>query len=105
VSNKINYTRERELEFWRNSKEERIGIHSAKTISKIEGIDFFKNINVLEIIAGQCWASSILKSLYLNIRIDSVDVSLEALASARIWENIFKTPVDKKYSCSAPVTY
>lgn len=118
MSNKIDDAREKELEFWRNSDEERPDVHSVKTIiekssnakifldslSKIEGIDFSKNINVLEIGAGQCWASSILKSLHPKIRITSTDISPEALASSHIWENIFKTSIDKKYPCTSDNT-
>ena len=115
MNDRINESRHKELEFWKTSDEEKPGVFSVSTIlekssnakifldslNKIDGLSFANNINVLELGAGQCWASSILKSLHPNINIISTDISPEAIASSHIWEKIFKSSIDKKYVCTS----
>ncbi len=62
--------------------------------------DLFESSNtILELGAGQGWASCILKSIFPAKTIYSSDISEHAIISIKYWEDIFKVKIDKTFSC------
>jgi SAM-dependent methyltransferase len=69
-------------------------------ISSYEDL-FFQAGTILEIGAGQGWASCILKKKYANKQIFCSDLSEYAIASAKHWEELFKVKLDKTMVCKS----
>jgi SAM-dependent methyltransferase len=55
---------------------------------------------VLELGAGQGWASALLKRHHPNAQIHAADVSAEAIASRGKWEALFESRLDGAWACS-----
>jgi len=104
----------KEIEFWKNSEYESPSNFSIETVvyklaeakiflEKIKKYeDFFKNSNnILEIGAGQGWASCILKKLYPHKNIYCSDISKYAIESLKHWEKLFQVKVDKEIVCNS----
>ena len=115
---KVKEARLKEIDFWKESDQERPNVHSVETIlekssnakiflkslSEISNINLSEGSRVLEIGGGQGWASCVLKSLNPKINITTTDISDDAISSIQIWENIFKSEIDNKYACTADKT-
>jgi len=87
---------------WMQSIIERIGeakILLDKTL-KFERI-FAQASTILEIGAGECWGSCLIKHQYPSARVIASDISEDAIAGAEKWEYVFKTRLDETYACSS----
>lgn len=60
---------------------------------------FSQASRILELGAGQGWASCLLKRLYPKAYFIATDISPHAIASLHKWEHIFSTQIDKSYAC------
>jgi SAM-dependent methyltransferase len=96
-----------ELDFWRNSPTERPESNSVENVvNKLRDAEIFLDLvqryraafgragSILELGAGQGWASCIVKCLFPNARVTVTDLSEDAVASVWKWEQIFGTHVD-----------
>jgi len=101
-----------EIEFWRTSKEESPEADSVHNIvEKVsEAAVFLELLNryrehiggrVLELGAGQCWASCLVKRLFPLSYVTATDISPFAVQSANKWERIWQTKLDRVYACKA----
>jgi len=101
-----------EIEYWKDSMHENPNVDSIDNISnKISDAKVFYNcINryvliksgrVLELGAGQGWASCVYKKYYSNVHVTATDISEYAIASLPKWEKIYGVKIDKSYSCKS----
>lgn len=101
-----------ERQFWRTSPSERPESDSVSNIvNKMTDapvlLDCFERCkdalgaaaSILEIGAGQGWASCILKRLHPGARIVATDISEHAVASVGKWEHTFGVRLDEVRSC------
>lgn len=103
-----------EREFWKTSKDESPqsdSIHNIiNKLSQISGLAeflerpvyqsrFARAERILELGAGQGWASCLLKRLYPSAHFVVTDISEAAVASLFKWEQIFSTAIDESYAC------
>jgi SAM-dependent methyltransferase len=97
-----------ELRFWEESETESPQSDSIENIlNKAAGArvfleklgaysSLFANArSILELGAGQCWASCIVKRLYPDATVTATDISPAAVASAKKWEHIYRTQLDR----------
>jgi SAM-dependent methyltransferase len=103
-----------EIEFWRDNHAERPEVDdienqldkSADAFIFREAIRPFEAIvsdarDVLELGAGQGWASCVLKRLYPHLRVVISDISEYAIASKERWERIYNTRLDGSFACTS----
>ncbi|MCB1691688.1 MAG: class I SAM-dependent methyltransferase [Pseudomonadales bacterium] len=103
---------QRERDFWANSPEESPGANSlSNLLNKMGDAAFFEQCvrrhwrhfehaaTILELGAGQGWASCLLKRLLPTARITTTDISEDALQSLPDWERVFGTCPDAAYAC------
>jgi len=103
-----------EIEYWKNAEYESSNNFGIYTLAHkfIEARIFLDKINehkqsfenakvILEVGAGQGWASCILKKMYPQKQIYCSDISQYALESLKHWEEIFKVKIDKKIVCKS----
>lgn len=103
-----------EIEFWRDSKIESPGSDSIyNIINKVSTADvlvdclnrhkdqFRGDGRILELGAGQGWASCIYKRLYPNSFVTATDISPFAVMSLPKWERIFDVKIENSYACSS----
>ncbi len=57
--------------------------------------DFERSSDVLELGAGQGWASCIVKSRFPHMRVTATDFSPDAIAHLPTWERVFDVKVDE----------
>jgi ubiquinone/menaquinone biosynthesis C-methylase UbiE len=101
-----------EIDYWKNSPTEKPESNALDNIvNKItdapalldclrQYADVFSNSRtVLELGAGQGWASCIVKRCYPQARVIATDISEFALASMHKWEHIFEVKVDASRAC------
>jgi ubiquinone/menaquinone biosynthesis C-methylase UbiE len=103
-----------EIDFWKNSSiynPESDSIHNI--VNKmteapifLDCLERYKKIfqqasTILELGAGQGWASCIVKKMYPEANLSVTDISEWAIASVYKWEHIFNTQVDQKISCKS----
>lgn len=104
-----------EIEYWKNSSFEnpevftkenylnksQEAIHFNYKIQKYRSL-LNKKTTVLELGAGQGWASCFLKKFFLpDAAFTVTDISPYAIASVKHWEHIFKTKIDNAVSCKS----
>lgn len=104
-----------EIEFWRDSEHESpesdsihnivdkvsdagvlldcLNRHQEKLISS--------NGRVLELGAGQGWASCVYKRLFPGVHITATDISKYAVMSLPKWERLFGVKIDNSYACTS----
>lgn len=103
-----------EIDFWKNSLHENQDNFSIYNIVNklseakvfLEKIEKYKQFfvassTILEIGAGQGWASCILKKLFTDKKIITSDISEHAIASIKHWESLFGVAVDQKVVCKS----
>lgn len=101
-----------EIDYWKNSPTERPDSNSIENIvNKISDAPAFLDClrqyaevfsnsrTILELGAGQGWASCIVKRTYPQARVIATDISEFALASIHKWEHIFQAKVDATKAC------
>lgn len=101
-----------EIDFWKNSPTESPTSDSLENIiakfseSRIllEKVEFFHSYfqnatTVLELGAGQGWASCMIKRLFPHLHITTSDISEHAIASISKWEYLLQVQVDHRFSC------
>lgn len=103
-----------ERAFWKTSKDESPesdSIHNIiNKLPQISGLAeflerpeyqhrFSRAQRILELGAGQGWASCLLKRLYPEAHFVVTDISEAAVASLFKWEHIFSTTIDESYAC------
>lgn len=115
---KIEEVQEQEINFWRDSDEEKPGVRTIRKIlektsngiefldclSGVKTLNWDKEMRVLEIGGGQGWASCLLKSTYPNAYVITTDISPFAVESVVQWEDMFKVEVDEAYHCKSNET-
>ena len=103
-----------EIEFWRDSSTERPESDAVENIVNkagdaaifVELVDRFKHVfarasTIVEIGAGQGWASCLVKRLFPNAVVTATDISKYAVASASKWERIYETRLDRVRACKS----
>lgn len=101
-----------EIDFWRDSAAERPEVDSidvlimkmgeAKTLlAKIRHYEavFARSKTILELGAGQGWASCVVKRLFPEAKVIATDISEHAVASIGKWERVFQVEVDETLAC------
>jgi SAM-dependent methyltransferase len=105
---------QREVDYWNNSATEKPGSVSVYNIVNklteapilLDCVERYKKIfqeaaMILELGAGQGWASCIVKKLFPEASVTVTDISESAIASVPLWEHIFHTRVDQSFSCKS----
>lgn len=103
-----------EIDFWKNSIYENPDIFTIPNIvyklseAKIflKKIEKYKNyisnsLTVLEVGAGQGWASCIIKALHPTKKVIASDISSFAIEGAKHWEKLFSAEIDHKIVCKS----
>lgn len=103
-----------ELKFWQESPYESPTNFSVSSLIyklsearvflyKIEkyGHLFANAPSILEIGAGQGWASALIKHLYPVAHMSVSDISAEAISLTKYWENLFCVQLDQKLACKS----
>lgn len=104
-----------EINYWKNSRWEKPEVFTKENfLNKAQELRVFnykvhKHIHlvrgkkqVLELGAGQGWASCFLKRYFLpNAHFTTTDISEYGIASIKYWEDIFNTKIDKKLACKS----
>jgi ubiquinone/menaquinone biosynthesis C-methylase UbiE len=103
-----------EIEFWRESHTERPESNAVENIVNkaadaaifLELVDRFRDVfgrarTILEIGAGQGWASCLVKRLFPSAEVTASDISQYAVASVGKWERIYETRLDSVRVCSS----
>ena len=103
-----------EIEYWRNSPQERPGSEAVENvISKLVNArvllhklerhrDSFANAHhILEIGAGQGWASCIVKRMWPKAHVTACDISPYAIESVGLWEDIFSSRLDDAFAAKS----
>ena len=104
----------KEIEFWKNSELERSGAKHLPTILEkmsmgkillkslqLSEINLARNSKILELGAGQGWASCILKKISPNSEVITTDISSYALESLNEWEKRLEVKIDNYYECKS----
>ena len=101
-----------EIDYWKNSRAERPESDSIENLlNKMSDAPIFLECltnhaavfaqaqTILELGAGQGWASCIVKLTYPDARVIATDISDFAIASICKWEHIFRVKVDEALAC------
>lgn len=101
-----------EIQFWKNSPHENSMSESIENLvnkacearTLLEKLAYHKQYfdkseSILEIGAGQGWASCIVKKYFPDKKVIASDISKHAIASVNKWEYIFKASLDHKLNC------
>jgi SAM-dependent methyltransferase len=109
---KIEEKEEIEINFWKDSASESPAVFTIGNLfnkmgeapifyNKVKRYHryFEKAPSILELGAGQGWASCIVKYLYPGATLHASDISPFAIESIKYWEDIFKVKVDNTFAC------
>jgi SAM-dependent methyltransferase len=101
-----------EINYWRDSPDESPQSNSVHNILNKMGdasvflacisrmaVEGKKDARVLELGAGQGWASCLFKRLYPDSNVTVTDISPHAIASLHRWEQLWGAKVDRAYAC------
>jgi SAM-dependent methyltransferase len=104
----------KENDFWANDPEEKPGVfgiygvinkmYEAKAfLEKLTKYKpyFSKARSIVELGAGQGWASCIVKHLFVDSTVYATDLCADAIKSLPKWEKIFNVTIDKSYACKS----
>ncbi|SOB80592.1 Methyltransferase domain-containing protein [Sphingomonas guangdongensis] len=103
-----------ELHFWEQSSTEGAGTFSidnllnkmseapvfASELERFAG-EFSRAKTVLELGGGQLWSSCLVKARYPDAEVIGSDISASGIASAPMWENIFRVKLDGSFACTS----
>jgi SAM-dependent methyltransferase len=103
-----------ELAFWETSETEGAGVFAinnllnkmseapvfASELARFRD-DFARSATVLELGGGQLWSSCLVKAEYPRARVIGSDISEAGIASAPMWENIFRVRLDDSFACTS----
>jgi len=102
----------KEIDYWVNDPEENPNVFGTYgVVNKMyEAKAFMEKItmyhkyfsesdSILEIGAGQGWASCIVKNLFNESKAYISDLSSDAIRSVNKWENIFNVKIDNSFAC------
>lgn len=103
-----------EIEFWRDSEQESPESESIlNIINKASDAGVFLDClnrhhdklatigNILELGAGQGWASCVYKRFFPNAHVTATDISEFAIRSLHKWERLFEVKIDNSYACTS----
>ena len=103
-----------EIEFWRDNEKERPGADSLENqLDKSADALIFREAlrpyekefasakNIVELGAGQGWASCVVKRLFPDSHVTATDISEFAVASIARWENIYGVKIDDTAACTS----
>jgi SAM-dependent methyltransferase len=103
-----------EIDFWKNAPEENPEVFSVPNIVNKFGeaaifqekLSLYTNVfkqaeSILEVGAGQGWASAMLKHYHPKSSVTATDISPYAIQSIKQWETIFRVKVDETASCKS----
>jgi SAM-dependent methyltransferase len=103
-----------EIDFWRESATEKPGADSVENIVNKMGdagvfltfLGAFDSVfagskKILELGAGQGWASCLVKRKFPQASLTATDISPYAITSIHMWEHIFGVRVDRAYPCKS----
>ena len=103
-----------EIAFWRDSEDESPESDSIHNIiNKISDAGVFLDClkrhqsklaitgRILELGAGQGWASCVYKRLFPRAHVTATDISEYAIASLHKWERLFEVKIDHSYACTS----
>lgn len=103
-----------ERKFWEDSLFERPGVFALENLLNKMGEahvfakvavrhreEFARAHAILELGGGQCWTSCIVKSRFPEKAVIASDISPHAIASAPMWEGIFRTRLDGVLACTS----
>ncbi len=103
-----------EIEFWRDSKDESPESDSIyNIINKVSDAGVFLDClkrhenklaisgKILELGAGQGWASCVYKRIFPRTHVTVTDISEFAIMSLHKWERLFEVKVDNSYACTS----
>lgn len=110
----IDEKEQKEIHFWKNSSQENPESESIENLVNkfsearvlleklINYKEYFnRSQSILELGAGQGWASCIVKKYFPDKQVLTSDISKYAIESAKKWEYIFKIALDQKFYCSS----
>ncbi len=103
-----------EIGFWEESATEGLGIFSINNLlnkmseapvfaAELDRFDqdFAPAKVVLELGGGQLWSSCLVKARYPQARVIGSDIGAAAIASAPMWEGIFRVTLDDRFACTS----
>lgn len=103
-----------EVDYWLNSPTEKPGADTVENLLNkltdapvfLERMKPFQPVfgsaaTILELGAGQGWASCLVKKLYPHARVIASDISPYAIASVSAWEHVFRVKVDESFHCKS----
>jgi SAM-dependent methyltransferase len=101
-----------ELDFWRTADEERAGARSLVNLVVklgeahwlLAGLDRFRDDfqsarSILELGAGQGWASCVVKRMFPHAEVTASDISAEALVAVESWAGVLGARPDHTVAC------
>jgi SAM-dependent methyltransferase len=105
----------REIDYWRDSPDERPGPLSVPNVLNKMGdarlfFGFFQRYEslfsgrVLELGAGQGWAACLVKRLAPAAHVTATDISPYAVEAMQEWERLWGVQLDQSYSCRSTCT-
>jgi SAM-dependent methyltransferase len=103
-----------EIEYWRDSQAEAPTVYSLENVvdkmSEARVLldcifrhrsELISTGRVLEIGAGQGWASCLYKQMFPSVHAVTTDISQYSIMSLPKWERIFDVTIDESYSCKS----
>lgn len=103
-----------EIEYWRDSEHESPESESIHNIiNKVSDAGVLLDClnrhhdklatigNILELGAGQGWASCVYKRLFPSAHVTATDISEFAIRSLHKWERLFEVKIDNSYACTS----
>lgn len=63
--------------------------------------DFDRSQSIIELGGGQLWSSCLVKALYPQKELFGTDIGEAAIASASLWEDVFRVKLDHRFSCKS----
>ncbi|MDB5047006.1 MAG: SAM-dependent methyltransferase [Fibrobacteres bacterium] len=113
-ANRLESKEAREIDYWRTMPSESPESEDVGTLlnkitdapNLLECLARFGNVfpegaEVLELGAGQGWASCLLKRMHPKARFTVSDISEYAVASIHKWEHIFQVKAEKTFACKS----
>ena len=107
----------RQIAFWEHSPDESPDAESLEVLARkfnesrvfLEKLECFRDLfssatDILELGAGQCWASCMVKRQLPGARVVATDLAPAAVASAHKWERLLESKLDRIEVCKSYAT-